>query len=402
MSFSASQKPRASLIKAALFSILCTAMLAGCSMFGSKSDTEERDAKLAAILFSEEDEVIEETETAETGEAAEVVPPEDVIADEVPEQLVITPEETVVPTLFRSDAERAQDGILQYWEAITGGQMAGSAALNWIVGDRHVNFVRPVAVCVQGDLVYIVDMGLHSVFRYHRVTGEVERVLDILDVVSGDVADIFVTKDLAFYLTDTYGSRVLRFDHKGKLQQVYQNRLNLVRPVGVVEDEVTGSVMIADGEFDHVLIFNKIGDLYASLGRRGEEPGEFLNITAMAVTDQDVFVASRVGGKIQALSREGEYLYSLEQDVMRFPLSMEAGQGRVYTSEYMDNTIKIFERGRLVETFGGTGVTPGKFKRITDLWLDNDFLFAVDSLNGRIQVLKVASGSEFSAAPLSQ
>lgn len=370
-------------------------------MFGSKSENEERDAKLEAILFAEEDDVVEEAETTEAVES-EVISPEDVVADEAPEQVVITPEETVIPTLFRSDAERAHDGVLQYWEAITGGQMAGSAALNWIVGDRHVKFVRPVAVCVQGDLVYIVDMGLHSVFRYHRVTREVERVLDILDVVSGDVADIFVTRDLSFYLTDTYGSRVLRFDHNGRLQQVYKNRLNLVRPVSVVEDEVTGSVMIADGEFDHVLIFNQIGDLYASIGGRGEEPGEFLNITAMAVTDQDVFVASRVGGKIQALSREGEYLYSLEQDVMRFPLSMEVGQGRVYSSEYMDNTIKIFERGRLVETFGGTGVTPGKFKRITDLWLDNDFLFAVDSLNGRIQVLKVAGGSEFSAAPLNQ
>ena len=151
--------------------------------------------------------------------------------------------------------------------------------------------------------------------------------------------------------------------------------------------------IFADGEVDHVLVFNQQGDLYTSIGRRGEEPGEFLNITAMAFTDQEVYVASRVGGKIQVVSRDGEYLYSLEQDVMRFPLSLAVGNGRVYSSEYMDNTIKIFERGRLVESAGGTGVVPGKFKRITDLWLEDGFLFVVDSLNARIQVMKVTGNT---------
>ena len=392
MSFSSPKKSWSSLANYVLVATLGAVVLTGCSSLGDlwpSSEKQERDEKLAAIIFGEEtgeEEV--EVQVASDPDPADIVEQE---SSQVSEE-VITPEDLSNVPLFLSDAELAQEGMLQFWEMITGGK-SSSTFLDVVAGDRTIKFVRPVAVCVIRDLVYVVDMGLQGVYRYHRVSGELERVVDIRDIVAGDVADIYVTEDLSFYLTDTFGSRVLRFSHNGKLQREYKNRLNLVRPVSVTEDRITGSVIVADGEFDHVLVFNQQGDLYTSIGRRGEEPGEFLNITAMAFTDQEVYVASRVGGKIQVVSRDGEYLYSLEQDVMRFPLSLAVGNGRVYSSEYMDNTIKIFERGRLVESAGGTGVVPGKFKRITDLWLEDGFLFVVDSLNARIQVMKVTGNT---------
>ena len=386
MSFCSPKKSRPSLASLLLAVLFGSVFLSGCSSFSgfwSSSEKELRDEKLAAIIFGEDEEV--DSEAASLAEETPAV--EAQTAEEV-----VTPEDIVNVPLFLSDAELAQEGVLQFWEMITGGH-SSSTFLDVIAGDRTTKFVRPVAVCVIRDLVYVVDMGLQGVYRYHRVSGELEHVVDIGDLVAGEVADIYVTEDLSFYLTDTYGSRVLRFSHNGKLQREYKNKLNLVRPVSVTEDRITGNVIIADGEFDHVLVFNQQGDLYTSIGRRGEEPGEFLNITAMAFTDHDVYVASRVGGKIQVLSREGEYLYSLQQDVMRFPLSLVVGNGRVFTSDYMDNTIKIFERGLLVESAGGTGVVPGKFKRITDLWLEDGFLFVADSLNARIQVMKVSGGT---------
>ena len=386
MSFCSPKKSRPSLASLLLAVLFGSVFLSGCSSFSgfwSSSEKELRDEKLAAIIFGEDEEV--DSEAASLAEETPAV--EAQTAEEV-----VTPEDIVNVPLFLSDAELAQEGVLQFWEMITGGH-SSSTFLDVIAGDRTTKFVRPVAVCVIRDLVYVVDMGLQGVYRYHRVSGELEHVVDLGDLVAGEVADIYVTEDLSFYLTDTYGSRVLRFSHNGKLQREYKNKLNLVRPVSVTEDRITGNVIIADGEFDHVLVFNQQGDLYTSIGRRGEEPGEFLNITAMAFTDHDVYVASRVGGKIQVLSREGEYLYSLQQDVMRFPLSLVVGNGRVFTSDYMDNTIKIFERGLLVESAGGTGVVPGKFKRITDLWLEDGFLFVADSLNARIQVMKVSGGT---------
>ena len=395
MSFCTSQKSWPSLVKA-LYLFLFLALLAGCSSFGSKSKDDQRDEKLEAIIFGGGTEETLEVDVSppvqgEGEPTLEGVAPVTVESEPggIEEPLTSSEEGGIVP-LFQSDAELAAAGPLQYWEMISGGSASQNRFLDTVAGDRSIKFVRPVAVCVRGDLVYVVDMGLSAVFRYHRVTGEIERVLDLLDIVSGDVADIYVNKDLSFYITDTFGSRVLRFTHNGKLQQIFKNRLNLVRPVGVIEDDITGSVLVADAEYDHVLVFNQEGDPYTTLGRRGEDPGQFLNITAMAMARDEIYISSRVGGKVQVISREGEYLYSLEQDVMRFPLSLVVGGSRVYSSDYMDNTIKIFERGKLVQSFGGTGIVPGRFKRITDLWIEEGFLYAVDSLNAHIQVMKIA------------
>lgn len=376
MSFSSSQKSRTTLTKLAFVLVVSIPVLTGCStiekMWGSSKE-KSRDEKLAAIISGE----TEAEKPQKSQQRDETAKPDqaDVAIDNVLQ--------------FKSDKESAGGSVLQLLDTISGGKST-SRLVDAVVGDRSITFQRPVAVCVRGDLMYVVDMDLMAVLRYQLKSGEIERVLDLNGVVTGDVADIYVSKDLSFYLTDTYGGRVLRYSLNGKLQQVFSNKLNLVYPVAVVEDAVTGAVLIADGQFDHVIVFNQQGDPYTTIGRRGNDAGESLNVTTMAVTRSDVYLASRVGGRIHVLSRDGDYLYSMQPEVIRFPLSLQVVSGKVFSSDYLDNTIKIFERGRLIETAGGTGVEPGKFKRITDLWYENGFLYAVDSLNGRIQRYKVA------------
>ncbi len=296
------------------------------------------------------------------------------------------------------DEQAAQPEILTYWETIRGGigspDTTMGNAMTFLTGGDHIQFIRPVALTVRGEYLYVVDMGLELVLRYNLVTGRIEKLVELRGITGGDVADIYVTKDYTFYLTDTFGSRVLHFDRRGRLQRTISSKLNMVRPVAVVEDEPTGNILVADGEFDQVLVFNQLGDLFTAIGGRGSEPGRFLNITAMAVGPDGFYIAARVGEHVQVLTRDGDYLYSLEQGGVVFPLAMAASDDfRVFVSDYLDDTIKVFERGRHVASIGGTGVTPGRFKRITDLWLEDSFLYIADSLNGRIQVMRVVAGA---------
>jgi len=62
---------------------------------------------------------------------------------------------------------------------------------------------------------------------------------------------------------------------------------------------------------------------------------------------------------------------------------------QTFVSDSFDNTIKIYRKGELISTFGGTGNGPSQFNRITDMWLDEGFLYVTDSLNRRIQVLRI-------------
>lgn len=275
-------------------------------------------------------------------------------------------------------------------EIITGGSMG-----NAVVGNEHHRLQRPVAVAVRDHDLYIVDADQELLFLYDTLSGRMSVLKELRGVVTGEVADIYVAADRSFYLADSAGRRVLRFDRNGRLVQTFQDALNLSRPVAISVDETTGDVYVADGVFDHVLVFNSAGELWRKMGDRGQEEGEFLNITAMTRGADGVYVTARLGIRGQVLDQEhGQFRYAFEENSLVFPNSIAVDlDGRAYVGDFFDNSIKIFEHGRLVATVGGTGASPGRFKGIADLSLQNGFLYVADSLNGRIQVFRVTAGA---------
>ncbi len=284
---------------------------------------------------------------------------------------------------------------LSEWEIIRGG-MTGNA----LTGVVEVSFQRPVALAARGEYVYVVDAALKAVLRYDRASDRLESVLDLNGVVAGDASDIYVNPDFSFYLTDPDGGRVLLFDRSGRLLQTFQNRLNMARPVAVVVLD-NGHIVVADGYYDYLVRFNSVGTMVATYSGRGLEPGDFLNIITMAAGPDGYYVGARVGRKIQVVSEEGVYRYSFEEGTALFPSAIVVdSENRSYVADYMDDRIKVFDRGRLVATIGRHGIGPGQFQRISDLWLDEQFLYIADSLNGRIQIARIAA--QAAALPLSK
>lgn len=312
----------------------------------------------------------------------------------VDQSLAITPPEaTGTPVL--PPMEPGQ--ILSYWETIDRGVLVKDTTsrgrwIKKISGGAEMRFIRPTAVTVKGNALYIVDMGWDLLFRLDRTSTVIEPIAELSSITHGDVVDIFVAEDNDIFVTDTDGSRVFRLTPSGKIATVYESALNLSKPVGVLEDSATKNVYIADAEFDHIAIFTHEGELTDALGGRGSEPGQFLNITTLTRGAEGFYVGARVGQHVQVLAPDGSYLYSLDQTDMVFPFAIAADADfRLFVADYMDNEIKVFLRGRYVTSIGGTGVGPGQFKRITDLSYDNGLLFVADSLNARIQVMRVGA-----------
>jgi len=276
-------------------------------------------------------------------------------------------------------------------EVITGGVMGDK-----FVGNAMQRFQRPVTVAVRDHLLYIVDAGRNLLYQYDDFSKRMRILKDLRGAVTGDVPDIYVAGDHSYYLADAGGSRVLHFDRDGHLLTVFQDSLNLARPVGVAVDETTGDVYVADGLFDHILVFNSAGDLWRMIGDRGQEYGEFLNITAMARGPDGVYVTARLGKRGQVLNEDtGEFLYAFDDDALVFPngIAVDKLDNRAYVSDFFNNSIKIFKQGHLLATLGGTGASPGRYKGITDVALESGFLYVADSLNARIQVFKITAGS---------
>lgn len=366
--------------------LLGLAQLAGCAGYApfSSSAKHERDAEELADLFDE------------SGGEEEVVPVEDdtaeileTVIEEVPE----SDESAILPLPVLDAPLTVYD-----WEVISGGLVG-----NKLAGISEHTFKRPVAVAARSEYVYVVDEGLDQVLRYDQASGRVTELLDLKSAVTGEVADIYVDKDFSFYITDTDGGRVLRYDRNGRLVTVYEDRFNLTKPVSVHLLQ-GGDVVIADGHFDHILQFTSTGQLIAAYGGRGSEVAQFTNITSMALGPDGFYVGARVGRKVQVLSMSGQYNYSFGEGDVIFPAAIVVDStNKAYVADHMDHQIKVFDRGRLIATIGRAGSAPGQFMRVTDMWLDDTFLYIVDSLNGRVQVARLAPNSapsEFNFTPI--
>jgi DNA-binding beta-propeller fold protein YncE len=276
-------------------------------------------------------------------------------------------------------------------ETISGG-MTG----NDFVGNVDQRLQRPVAVAVRDHNLYIVDAGRDLLYLYDDLSKRLSVLKDLRGVVTGDVPDIYVAADRSYYLADAGGRQVLHFDRGGRLLKTFKDPLNLARPVAVSVDEATGDVYVADGLFDHVLVFTSAGDLWRMIGDRGQEDGEFLNITAMTRGPDGVYVTARLGKRGQVLDQNsGKFLYAFDDDTLVFPngIAVDNLDDYAYVTDFFDNSIKIFRRGHLLATVGGTGASPGRFKGISDVAVESGFLYVADSLNGRIQVFRITAGT---------
>ncbi|MCF6323565.1 MAG: hypothetical protein L3J89_04450 [Gammaproteobacteria bacterium] len=279
------------------------------------------------------------------------------------------------------------------WREIEGGVESAwtdNSALSAITGQRYVRFVRPVQVAARGNFVFVVDAGPELLYRYDLSRNELKVVLNLKGVMAGEVTDLYVYPDHSFLLVDPDSARVLHFSRNGRLIRIFQDGLNLIRPVAVTYDEEMGRVLIADGSSDDVLVFSTTGQLQGVIGTRGVQEGQFLNITAMTSGADGIYVTARLGHRLQVMGRDGSHVKSFQSDAVVFPLAVAVDRsGNTFVSDYLDNSIKVFQDGLFLESIAGSGFSPGRFKRISDLWYDEGFLYAVDSLNGRIQVLRV-------------
>lgn len=278
--------------------------------------------------------------------------------------------------------------ILVPLEIIRGGPQG-----NALTGIKYAQFIRPVAVAARGNDVFVVDAGQDILFKYNRIMGSLDVVMNLRGVLTGEASDIYVAHDLSFYIADPLGAQVVQFDRRGRLLQTFKSGLN--RPVAVSVDDASGRVFVADGVYDYILVFSSTGQLIGSMGARGSDSGQFLNITAMTQGRDGFYIAARIGQRLQVLGEDGRYRYSLPQEGVIFPAAIAVDpDNRIFVGDFSDDTIKVYEEGRLVASVGQHGGGLGQFMRITDLWFDEGLLFVADSMNGRIQVMRVIPAAQ--------
>lgn len=249
-------------------------------------------------------------------------------------------------------------------------------------------FVMPVDVGASGEYVYIVDAGRRSVYRYNRFTN----LLTEFSRFPVDMATkILVTPDSSFYLTDPPRGRILYYDRLGKLVRIIKNLVYLSNPVAITMDEQSGDIFVADGTFNHIVVFNRIGDVIQTINLLvGKRFDGMASIADLTFGSDGLYLVDKVEREIVVLDRNGNMRYSFGKKSLREPVAVSIDiDGRVFVADQGDNSIKVFSAGKLEFVFEGSGHAGGRFIQIEDMTLYNRFLYVADSSGGKTLILSV-------------
>lgn len=250
----------------------------------------------------------------------------------------------------------------------------------------YLSWLSPTAVAARGQYVYVVDSGRRQIFQYDLAQ---QTLTPFAEVAANVGSGIVVAPDLSLYLADPNAQQVLHFSIDGRLLQTFSNTADMGRPVAVLLDEASGNVLVADSLYNHVVVFNSLGLVLATLQ---SEVGRSLE--AMARGPDGLYLVDKLAKQVVVIGKNGGDRYTLGKDTLKNPGAIAVDRyNRVFVSDSFDNTIKIYERGQLIASIGGSGATPVTFNAITSLYLERDLLYVADSLNARIQTFQVAAPS---------
>lgn len=295
----------------------------------------------------------------------------------------------------RSFARRLQAWNLMVALALTGSAAAQPverwrlAPLSTLTGARqdralpattpaasYLQFIAPTAVAARNGIVYVGDTGLRRILRYDTAQQTMTHV-----GTHGGSGPMTVASDLSLYVADTEARSVLHLAWDGRTVQRFSHPTALARPVGIALDEANGLVMVADGLYRHIAVFNTLGRLMATL-----KPEQAGSIDALASGPDGLYLVDRTDRRVVVVGLDGIDRYTLGDDVLNDPLAIAVDRfNRVFVSDGFDNTIKVFAGGTLAATMRLSGAAHG----VTSLHIDRDLLYVADSLHRQVQAFRL-------------
>ncbi len=285
------------------------------------------------------------------------------------------------------------------------GELRGEASLGarptgWetlaaaLAGPRPpAEFVRPAAVAVHGERVFVADIGAGLVHlldlaerRYAPLRGNPADPLRL-------PVDVDVTADGRLLVLDRRRAALDVLDLDGTWRAT-QRWPEIAAPVALTHD-ATGRVWIADVAV-HACFGIDHGRLVARLGDHGTAPGQFNFPSAVACEAAGgLVVADAMNFRVQVLDETGpRAVFGRKGDAagdFARPRDVAVdGDGHIWVLDNQFENIQVFDAaGRLLLAIGEGGAGPGQFSVPSGLTIDErGRVWVADSYNRRVQVLQ--------------
>lgn len=263
--------------------------------------------------------------------------------------------------------------------------------------EPKVAFVRPTAVAVSGERVYVADVGLGGVHLLDLVTrgyllmrGAPDDPLRVpIDLAIGNGQLVVVDRGRA---------ALDIFDLAGTWRRT-QRWPELKAPVAIAFDPNQCLWWLADAEAHACLATADLATFTRRIGQRGVGPGQFNYPTALACGPAGLVVADAMNFRIQLFDPAGLPVAVFgEKGDAAGTFSRPRGvaldsRGHIYVVDNQFENVQVFNAsGELLMAFGGGGADPGQFSMPAGITIDaRNRIWIADSLNRRVQVFQYLS-----------
>ena len=257
-------------------------------------------------------------------------------------------------------------------------------------GSNNGLFMRPRAVAIRGDRLFIVDYSAR--IQVFDLDGNyVGPTWTTPDYRNGRPSGLGIDRDGNLIVSDSHYFCFRIYSPDGtelrKIGGVGGTEPGQLGYVSDVEQDADGFYYVAEfGENNRISKWNADGKFVKCWGQAGTEPGQFQRVRALALgPDGLLYAADALNNRIQVFTRDGELVRVFGEagngpGQLGYPYDLAFGpKGELYVVEHENNRVQKFSaEGVSLGTWGGPGREPGK--------LHNPWALAVDR-KGRVHII---------------
>lgn len=175
-------------------------------------------------------------------------------------------------------------------------------------------------------------------------------------------------------------------------------------PQSVSVDGFNGDVYVTDSFNHRIMKYDSAGNLTATYGGIGGPRGygtalNYFHYPKQTAVDAlgSLYVADYANARVVAkgiLSPTFQLVTPVGGVVLPWGVAVDSAGGRLFVSDWYDDSIRVFSAGVLLYTFGGSGTANGKFNKPADMkigtYQGQTALYVADVGNNRVQIFSLS------------
>ncbi len=273
-----------------------------------------------------------------------------------------------------------------------------SQILTFLVGEERVEWLRrPNGVVADSSgNIYAADSEYHIIFVFNKQKNTLQFLGE--GTVSTPIGLAMDNKRGILFVSDSKLDRVFGLNkNSGNVIISIGGMGEMKNPSGLVYDEERERLYVSDTQNHTVKVFDKSGKLLFTIGKRGQENGEFSFPSYLALDRKgNLYVVDTFNFRIQIFDLEGKFIKKFGKlGDASGRLSRPAGigvdsDGNIYVVDSAFSNFQIFnEDGKLLMWVGQGGSKQGEFALPSGMYIDKeDRIYVSDTFNRRVQVFQ--------------